>query len=619
MAVAGRNEPLSPNEELDHASNNLEFEFALLSFFKEDRTQYRTQLLGFDPTPTDWSSAPTRTYTNLPAGEFTFAVWARNDTWTIAGPHYLPFSVRPAPWLTWWAYLAYFVLAAGAVIAGTQWRLRTTRRRTEELERIVSARTAELAEARDEALGAKEAAIEASKAKSTFLANMSHELRTPLNAVIGFAQVLGRSRTLGRDDQQNLAIIQRAGEHLLGLINDILSISRIEAGTLVLDSRPFDLHLLIDTVEGMTRARAQAKRLRLSVEPDPSLPRFVRGDEGRLRQVLLNLLGNAVKFTDTGSVTLRARWSEGRAHFEVEDTGTGIAENELGKLFLAFSQTQSGVAAKEGTGLGLTISMSFVRLMGGTIHVISAPGKGSLFGFDADLPLAEGTGLSLTRKVTDLEPGQEFRILVVDDISENRRLLVVLLESVGFDVRGASNGAEAIDLWRSWRPDFIWMDMRMPGIDGPAATRTIRDEERAMSTGRRPTKIVGLTASAFESDREEFLRCGLDDFVPKPFREATIFEKLAEHLGVRYLYADHAEDRAARSEPLNSQRLVAQDPKLAGALRRALEAGDVQLARAVADRIREADDAFGSALLAEIRAFRLEQLLALFEEIESET
>src|SRR6185369_1346118 len=281
----------------------------------------------------------------------------------------------------WWAIVAYVLIGFGLVMLALRLRERHILRRTEQLERAVHERTLQLEQAETRA-------VDANRAKSVFLANMSHELRTPLNAVIGFAQLMARSRTMTDADRENLSVIRRGGEHLLGLINDVLSISKIEAGKMSAERRPFNARELIDDVAEMIRTRTETAGLALVAEVSRTFPPAVLGDEGKLRQVLINLLGNAVKFTETGTIAVRATWAGGRATFEVSDTGQGIDEHELATLFQPFVQTASGRQAKEGTGLGLVIRQQLVRLMGGDITARSRRGEGTTFTFDVELPAA---------------------------------------------------------------------------------------------------------------------------------------------------------------------------------------------------------------------------------------
>jgi two-component system sensor histidine kinase/response regulator len=402
---------------------------------------------------------------------------------------------------------------------------------------------------------AKEAADAANRAKSEFLANMSHELRTPLNVILGFTQVMNRDSTLNFAQQQNLAIINRSGEHLLTLINDILEMSKIEAGRTTCKQNSFDLYSLLDDIEAMLRLKADTKNLHFIFERSPAVPQYINTDEGKLRQILINLLGNAIKFTETGGVILRAGIQgekvegDGRTtlYFAIEDTGPGIAPEEIDQLFEAFGQTETGRQSNQGTGLGLAISQKFVQLMGGDISVSSILGRGTLFTFDIQVNRAEAREIEAKQsisKVVALAPGQpQYRILVVDDRLEGRLLLIKLLSSLGFSLREAANGQEAIELWKSWRPHLIWMDMRMPVMDGYEATRTIRRAEgreqrpeKRQDNSVHPCKIIALTASALEEERTAMLLAGCDDFMRKPFREEMLFEKMTQYLGVQYIY-----------------------------------------------------------------------------------
>ncbi|MBD1907983.1 PAS domain-containing protein [Funiculus sociatus GB2-A5] len=405
-----------------------------------------------------------------------------------------------------------------------------------------------------ELIKAKETADAANRAKSEFLANMSHELRTPLNAVLGFTQLMSLDTSLCPEHQEYLDIISRSGEHLLELINGVLEMSKIEAGRVTLLENNFDLYRLLDSIERMLQLKATSKGIQLICDRAPQVPQYVKTDESKLRQVLINLLSNAIKFTQEGSVTLRVSAVEGikqlKLYFEVEDTGFGIAPEEFDKLFEAFGQTATGLKSNQGTGLGLPISQKFVQLMGGEITVTSVPGKGAKFTFDIQVSLLEETPIETTqpifKKVIGLAPNQPiYRILVVEDRLTNRLLLVELLSSVGFQVREACDGQEAVAIWESWQPHLIWMDMRMPLMNGYEATKTIR-----ASLNGQATVIIALTASAFEEERQIILSAGCDDFVRKPFREEELLFKMSKYLGVRYLYQEEAHQIESRKQNL---------------------------------------------------------------------
>ncbi|MEB3886435.1 GAF domain-containing protein [Lyngbya sp. CCY1209] len=406
----------------------------------------------------------------------------------------------------------------------------------------------------DQLQRAKETADAANRAKSEFLAKMSHELRTPLNAILGFTQILARDDHLNPSQREQVKIIGRSGEHLLELINDVLEMSKIEAGRITFNEDSFDLHYLLGNLEEMLGLRAKNKGLQLFFDCRPEVPQYVKTDENKLRQVLINLLGNAIKFTDRGQVTLRVQCSP-RPHpdgtilaFEVEDTGPGIAQAEIPLLFEAFGQTETGRKSNEGTGLGLPISQKFVRMMGGEISVNTRVGHGTTVQFEILVKAADRKEIPAQpnpKRVIGLAPGEPtYRILVVEDAEENRRVLVHLLSEVGFEVREAENGLQALRTSAEWFPHLVWMDMRMPVMDGLEATRRIKTE---IPPDRVPT-IIALTAHAFEEERSRILAAGCDDFVSKPFREAILFDQMAQHLGVRYEYKDNLELMSPETE-----------------------------------------------------------------------
>ncbi len=390
---------------------------------------------------------------------------------------------------------------------------------------------------------AKEAAEAASRAKSVFLANMSHELRSPLNTVLGFARSIARQHGLSASARSDLRVIARSAEHLRTLINQVLDLSKIEAGRSTLVQKTFDLHLLLDDMEDMFALAAQDKRLELVFERGADVPEYVVGDQVRLRQVLINLLSNALKFTVQGNVALRVerlataeRDGACRLRFTVSDTGPGIADEELDSLFGLFVQADAGRHAEEGTGLGLAISRSFVELMHGQIRIESKMGAGTTVVFE--IPLRVGSartpatvGDDVKRPMASLAPGQPpHRILVVDDRWAARQVLVRLLTPLGFEVREASNGREAIEQWEAWSPHLILMDQRMPVMRGNEAARHIKSSARG-----RDTVIVALTAGAFEEDQDQLQAGECDDVLRKPYDEAELFELLQKHLDLGYL------------------------------------------------------------------------------------
>jgi len=412
-------------------------------------------------------------------------------------------------------------------------------RHHENLETLVKERTRELEDA-------KQAADSANRAKSTFLAHMSHEIRTPINAIMGFSQLMQRDDTLAPQQRQHLDVINRSGEHLLALITDVLEMSKIEAGRTTLNPTTFNLRCLLEDLDLMFRMRCDAKRLTFAVEGFGQVPQYVEADEGKLRQILINLLGNAVKFTETGGIVLRVRTAPEEAggirlEAEVADTGPGIPEDEQKALFKPFQQTLNGRLMRSGTGLGLAICKEFVTLMGGDIVLDSRPGRGSIFKFhilagEGELGAGEMSKQD-SRRVKRLRPGQPApRVLVADDEELSRSFLSKLLGEVGFETKCVVNGKETVEELEAWRPHLILMDTRMPVMDGCEAARRIR-----ANGGGAEVKIIGVSAGAFAEDRREALAAGADDFLTKPFREVALFDKIKKLLGVEYEFEDGAD------------------------------------------------------------------------------
>jgi signal transduction histidine kinase/ligand-binding sensor domain-containing protein/response regulator of citrate/malate metabolism len=615
---------------LAHADHRLRFEFAATHYDSGDGAEYQTWLEGNDRDWSPWNREDFREYTNLREGDYLLQVRARNREGVIGTTAEYAFRILPPWYRTAWAYLAYAALAALLLHLLLRWRMARVQAENLALERVVAQRTAELRDrnaqldesrrrAEQERLAADQArarAEEANRAKTVFLANMSHELRTPLNAVLGFAQLMDRQPARSADDRRHLATIQRSGEHLLGLINDVLSLSRIEAGVLALDVAPFDLRALIGNVCELMRMRAEAKDLWLRVDA-AELPATVGGDARKLSQILLNLLGNAVKFTRDGGVTLRVRWREGVGEFVVEDSGPGIGADERAHLFEPFAQTEAGRAAKEGAGLGLALSRDMARLMGGDLALVSAPGEGARFRLHVALPQRDDVlpapERGDRRRVRALAPGQAPpRVLVVDDIDDNRAVLCGLLRAVGFELREAADGAQALQVWRDWQPQLIWLDKRMPDMDGTEVARRIRAEEARL--GRTRVAILALSASALEHQRDDILASGCDDFLPKPFREGLIFAKMAEHLGLHYVYEDEAipQPQPPAGGAPDPARLAGLSDAWLATMRQALATGDVQAAANALATIATADPELASPLQAMLAAYRLDELDALF-------
>ena len=473
---------------------------------------------------------------------------------------------------------------------------------------------------------AKESAESANRAKSIFLANMSHELRTPLNVIHGFSQLMQRDSSLSASSRKHLDAINLSGDHLLSLINDVLEVSKIESGCLSLTQDAFDLHTLIEDMDAMFRLRAEQKRLNFNVEKHGVLPRFLTGDARKLRQVLINLIGNAIKFTESGSVTLRvfsenihsssadlsdkSRWA---LSFEVEDTGSGILPQEMDKLFQPFEQTMSA-KGKGGTGLGLTISREYMCLMGGNLVARSVFGKGSIF--IASCRFVEGRQevagkVEEVRRVLGLAPGVRPKtILIVDDKERSRRFMVELLTFVGFKTLEAANGEEALTVCSDKGPDLVLMDMRLPVLDGYEATRRLKSTPSGIKI-----PVIAVSASALEEERNAILATGADEFISKPFRESELFAGIKRLLGIEYRYA---EDTAVQPRPEESAALGPDDlsrlpDDLREELRQALIILHVGAIRKAIGRIYSFDKPLGRIMRRMEKQYQFEMLLDMLK------
>jgi PAS domain S-box-containing protein len=458
---------------------------------------------------------------------------------------------------------------------------------------------------------------QANRAKSVFLANMSHEIRTPMNAILGFSQLMLRDQDLTPKQCQYLGTINRSGEHLLALINDILEMSKIEAGRTTLNLSTFDLPDLLKDLEMMFRVRTDEKKISFSVDLIGAVPQYIVADINKLRQIFINVLGNAVKFTEQGGVVLRVLADRDCGtvpclRVEIEDTGPGISPEDQDKLFRHFEQTKTGQQAGTGTGLGLAISQEFVRLMGGAITVDSQVGQGSVFAIQ--LPLLEGDAHAVQTKdkprhVLRLQPGQAMcRVLIADDVEDNRQLLAQLLGPVGFEIRVAINGLEAVREFEEWRPHLILMDFRMPVMDGHEAIRRIR-----ACPGGMDLKIIAVTASAMDKNRQELLGVGADDFIGKPFKEAELFEKIHAHLGIEYVYAETpAGTNPEEAAEVTTESLVGWPEDLIDPMREAVITADLDLLLAKIQVVEARDPLVARGLRRLAEDFQYQKLLDLF-------
>ena len=489
----------------------------------------------------------------------------------------------------------------------------------ENLEQKVTQRTVELEQTNSKLEVAIKATEEANKAKSLFLANMSHELRTPLNAILGFSQLMERDSAITQLQQENLGIIARSGEHLLSLVNDVLEMSKIEAGRITIDKSGFELHQTLNDIGEMMRIKAEDKNLLFTLENDSKLVNYVKTDLSKLRQILINLIGNAIKYTEEGGIVLRTKSSNleepnmVRLQFQIEDSGVGIAPQELDTIFDAFMQasTRGNV---EGTGLGLAITRKHVQLLGSDITIKSEIGVGSLFQFDIVAEVvdkADIVALSKNkRRIIALEDGQpDYRILIVEDKVENRLLLKKLLQSIGMNVQEAVNGQEAIEVFQTWQPHLIWMDMRMPVMDGLEATKRILSLTQKSEI---QPKIIALTASAFEDEKESIVAAGCTDFVRKPFKEASIFNMMSRHLGVRYTYDDEEEVAEVVDSPETSTDIPTD---LLANLEKAAKSLNINLIDSVIKQIEERNATLGASLSAFAKEFRYDKILQKIEQL----
>ncbi|PIE33896.1 hybrid sensor histidine kinase/response regulator [candidate division KSB3 bacterium] len=482
----------------------------------------------------------------------------------------------------------------------------------------------------------KEAAEAENYAKSAFLANMSHELRTPLTAILGFVQLIGHNSNLSSEDQENLRIIQRNGEHLLSLIRQVLDLSKIESGKMTLNLQEFDLSHVLDDIEQTFAYKAEQKNLSLHFEYASNVPQFIRADELKLRQVLLNLLNNAIKFTNEGGVSLRVQLIEKRKeqqdsrqssrialHFSVEDTGPGIAEEEFDTLFEAFRQTETGKQTQGGTGLGLALSRKFIQLMGGELCLESLVGQRTTFSFDMPCTALEQMprrqSESSNRIVSLQDSCEKYRLLVAEDNADNRKIFVRLLAPFGFQIREATTGLEAVKIWKQWQPHVIWMNVRMPEMDGYEATERIKTEDERMKSGTTylpdsPTPvIIALSASSFESERAQAYMRGCDDFLRKPFLKSEIFALLAKHLEISPVYEvdkpQHGERRSKNPAKFSYSALML---PLTEKCRRdfgiAIDRLDVDMAMKVIHSIQEKYPEAAEKLTELIKAYRFDVL-----------
>jgi Signal transduction histidine kinase len=472
----------------------------------------------------------------------------------------------------------------------------------EELEELVKLRTAELKASRDEAEAAN-------RAKSAFLANMSHEIRTPLNAVLGFAQLIDRDPALSQSSRDKLAVLIRNGERLLEIVNDVLEMSRIEAGRAELAPGAFDTRALLEDMRSMFAIRAHEKRLQFEEVESEDLPPSVVADRAKLGQALVNLIDNAIKFTARGRVVVRASVPRpGRLAFEVEDTGIGIASADLERIFQPFERTRRGEETAGGAGLGLAISREYARRMGGDITLRSVEGEGSVFRLEIDAPASVNRPPPpRPRRHVALAPGQgEVSALVVDDARSNRRLLREMLEDMGFRVSEAEEGASAVAVAKADSPRVVFMDLLMPGMNGYDATVALRRLYPASAM-----TIIGVSASAFDVDKRHFMEAGLSGFLAKPFREEELIGSLTEFAGLRFAERGGREGAASENLSRYARRLAAMEDEWLASWKASLSQGDIKSLRRLAADAASVDRELSEWLLKAVTSYDLGTLKAL--------
>jgi signal transduction histidine kinase/CheY-like chemotaxis protein len=469
---------------------------------------------------------------------------------------------------------------------------------------------------------AKEISEAANKAKSIFLANMSHELRTPLNAILGFTQVLKKSAETTARQKENLEIISRSGQHLLHLINNVLDISKIESGRVILEERETELYQILSEVKSSMHVKAVEKDLKFMVDIHPGVPHAIFVDGVKLKQVLYNLVGNAIKYTKQGSVVLsvssnRIDKERKLIKFEVADTGPGIKMEDRENVFQSFVQLKDRLHSEMGTGLGLTISKQYVDLMGGHIGVGGEYGKGTVLYFE--IPVTEITTeikkeFSETHEIIGIEKANNrYLVLIADDQLENRLLLHELLEPYGIELRDAVNGRQAVDIYEDWKPGLIFMDIRMPDINGMEATKIIREKE-----GGNLVKIIALTAHALEEERIEILNSGCDDLIRKPYQDYEIYEALSKHLAVKFIYSNDISIPSKHKEELSEQALRNLPTEIRRELYHAIELLDDKMALTSIEKIKKNDPELGDKLSDMIAKIRHKEILSLLDLIREE-